>query len=177
MKNTTLLTWAVIIGWLVILASTTFASIWQEGSFSWLGRWMMGNWYLRNNSGSINQDVDAYRENIKREVKNIDSGAEITMTSTDPATIEHIKLMVTQMSNNNSLNWLIKTERVEIANWMKMTVTSTDANTVKLIQERSNNATSWVFGNSWRGRGWMIGNWFWQGRGRFWGGEWCPMFE
>jgi hypothetical protein len=69
------------------------------------------------------------------------------MTSEDPATLAHIKSMITQNAAKTPNNALIKIERTELPNGVKMTTTSTDPATVKSIQDRANNAKSGMFGN------------------------------
>ena len=59
------------------------------------------------------------------------------MTSEDSATLAHIKSMITQNAAKTPNNALIKIERTEQPNGVKMTTTSTDTATVALIQERA----------------------------------------
>ena len=174
MKNSILITWAVVIGWIALLASTTFAGYWQS-SFTW-GRWMMGQWFLRSNSWTISSNYSTYGANIDRKVTNIANWVEIIMTTKDTTTLEHMKTMFTQNSAKISQNPLIKVERIQLDDWIKMIITSTDTNTIKSIQERSNAAKMGIFGNGWN-RGWMMNGWFWRWNGGNWNRWWCAMFQ
>jgi F0F1-type ATP synthase beta subunit len=59
-----------------------------------------------------------------------------------------MKSMFTQNALKAPKNTLIKVERTQLSNGTKLTVTSTDANTVKLIQDRAASAKSGLFGNA-----------------------------
>lgn len=169
MKKTLLITTWIVIGWLLVASlSSSFASMWQMGFWQW---------YSKSNSGSLNANYSSYWVNIDRTVKNIANWVEITMTSKDAATQEHMKTMFTQNNSRIPQNSLIKIERIQILDWVKMIVTSTDTDTIKSIQERANSAQSGVFGNSWQGKKWMK-NWFWGRQGKLNGGNGgCPMFQ
>ena len=77
------------------------------------------------------------------------------MTTTDPATLEHMKSMFTQNSEKIPKNTLIKIERSELSNGTKLTITSEDVATISLIQEKANTAKSGVFGNAGQGKNGM----------------------
>ncbi|MDD2487629.1 MAG: hypothetical protein PHS92_04650 [Candidatus Gracilibacteria bacterium] len=161
MKKTTLLSGAVIITGLTLLASSAFASFGQgtsTGSFRG-----MGQGSGKSNSGAVSQNYQTFGVNMTREVKNITNGVEISMTSSDTATIEHMKAMFTKNSTKTPGNTLIKIERSQLTNGMKMTVTSTDPATIKQIQDNAASAKSGIFGKGGQGRGGMMGAG--QGRG------------
>jgi hypothetical protein len=106
-----------------------------------------------SNSGSLNSNRAIYQENIKRTVTNISNGVEVTMTTTDAKTREHMEAILTQNVSKTPKNSLIKVERVALDNGTKIIMTSTDAATVTSIQERAKNATSGVFGKMGQGKG------------------------
>ena len=165
-KSLLIVTWMVI-GWLLVTSlSSSFAYRWQ--------------WSITSNSWALSQNFQMFGQNIIRDVKNISNWVEITMTTTDPATLEHLKLMVTSNMMDPISSSSVKLEKSQISNGIKMTMTSTDPATVRSIQDRAASATSWMFGNWWAGRGWMMRWGFWQGQGRWNGGNWiwgCPMFR
>lgn len=99
-------------------------------------------------SGTMNPNYATYKANIVRTVTNIANGVEVTMTTTDSATLEHMKSMFAQKQTKASPNSLIKTERVLLSNGIKLTITSTDAATIKLIQDKAAVAKSGAFGGS-----------------------------
>ena len=159
MKKTFLVTGAVAIGWLLILASTTFAGNTQN-SFPAQGRGM-GQWTMN----SANSQYATYGTHILRTVTNTAKGVEISLTTTDPATLEHIKTMYAQDKAKTPRNTSIAMERTELSNGMKLTITGADENTVKLIQEKANAAKSGAFGNAGQGKN-GIGQGKWQGKWR-----------
>ncbi len=75
-------------------------------------------------------------ENIKRDVKNLDNGIEITMTTTDSGSLAHLQQMADMMKDKQP-QWTtdITVKHTKLDNWMKVTITSTNADTVKKIQE------------------------------------------
>ena len=73
---------------------------------------------------------------------------EVTLTTSDSATLEHMKAMFTQNALKAPKNALIKITRTQLSNGTKLTVTSTDANTIKLIQDKAASAKSGLFGNA-----------------------------
>lgn len=163
MKKALLITaWVVVLG--AVLVSSTYAARWQMSSKMEFAQ--------RNNSGAVNQSL--YASKITRTVNNIANGAEITMTTTDAATLTHMQTMFDNNQAKVPANSLITVKREKLANWTKVTMTSTDAATVKSIQDRATKAKMWAFG---QGGMWKM----WGKRG---GGKWgmrgenngnCPM--
>ncbi|MDD2565859.1 MAG: hypothetical protein PHZ26_01570 [Candidatus Gracilibacteria bacterium] len=171
MKKSILITGAVLIGGLAIIASTAFAGA-GNNSFAGQGRGA-GQGFARSNSGVVNSNYSVYGSNIVRTVTNITNGAEVTMTTTDAATLEHMKSMFTQNALKASKNTLINVERTELSNGTKLTITSTDTSTIKSIQERAASAKSGAFGKAGQGKGGMMKNGSGKGQGR--GNGSCPM--
>lgn len=168
MKKIALITTWAVIGWLLVASISTW--------MAYIGQWKNNNtnsiwnrmWYVRSASWYTNSNYDLYAKNITRTVNNIANWVEITMTTSDSATLEHMKSMFTQNKDKISPNSLIKTERTELSNWTKLTITSTDADTVKLIQDRAKNAKmgafgkwTWMWGKMWRMWKWRGGRWQW----------------
>jgi hypothetical protein len=99
----------------------------------------------RTNSGvMVNQSL--YASKITRTVNNIVNGVEITMTTTDTATLAHIQSMFDTNSAKVPMNSLITVKREKLTNGIKITMTSTDATTVKSIQDRAANSKMGAFG-------------------------------
>ena len=63
------------------------------------------------------------------------------MTTTDPATLEHMKDMFIDNADRVSPNSLINIERTQLSNGTKLTITSSEPDTVKLIQDRASTAS------------------------------------
>ncbi len=100
----------------------------------------------------MNSNYAVYRANITRTVTNITNGVEISMTTTDSVTLEHMKSMFAQKQTKVSPNSLIKTERALLSNGIKLTITSTDSAIIKLIQDRAAVAKSGAFGGGMNGK-------------------------
>lgn len=161
MKKTILLASAIIIGWLMVTSSTMAYNGW--------GKWM---WNTRSNSWVVNTNYSTYGVNVVRTVTNISNWVEINLTTSDSATLEHMKAMFTQNALKAPKNTLIKVERTQLSNGTKLTVTSTDANTVKLIQDKAKLAKSGLFGNAGVSKKW--GKWQWK---KMWGWNWTCLYS
>lgn len=163
MKKIAFITAWMVIGWLLVASiSSTFAYMGQRGGLWFAGYNMM------------------YSTDVQREVKNISTWVEITMTTGNSTILEHMKWMLTQGNVGTPLNNWVKIDRVAVQNGMRLTITSTDADIVKSIQQRAAISQSWSIENSWQGHGGMMGRWYGvQGYGQWTNGFWrgrCPMF-
>lgn|GEM_PF-7102213 len=98
----------------------------------------------RMGSGAVNQSL--YASKITRTVNNIANGVEITMTTTDAATLTHMQSMFDSNQAKTPANSLITVKREKLANGTKITMTSTDATTVKSIQDRAAAGKMGAFG-------------------------------
>lgn len=163
MKKALLITaWVVALG--AVLVSSTYAARWQMST--WMG------FAQRTNSGAVNQSL--YANKITRTVNNIANWVEITMTTTDAATLTHMQTMFDNNQAKVPANSLITVKREKLANWTKVTMTSTDAATIKSIQDRATTAKMWAFGKGGMGgKMWKRGGGKWGMRG--WNNWNCPM--
>lgn len=183
MKNLNYITYWILAVWLVFIASETFASY---SSWQWLlqGLWMNRGIHMSQAGVTAKwANFLQYGSNIDRSVKNTETWVEVTLTSKDSTTLAHIKDMLKQNSIKTQINQNISITRTELADGIKITATSSDKDTVKLIQDRATNAKSWLFGQwwevKWRGMWMGMGKWSgkWQGRGMWMGRSWsnCTM--
>jgi hypothetical protein len=76
--------------------------------------------------------------NVQRSVANISNGIQITMTSTDAATVTKLQT-VNQRPASLSANSNVTVTRTNISNGVQITMTSTDAATVTRLQQRTLN--------------------------------------
>ncbi|MDP2104284.1 MAG: hypothetical protein Q8K26_05170 [Candidatus Gracilibacteria bacterium] len=136
MKKTLLITTGIIVLGALLVGSAHAA----RGQMSSRG---MG-FAQRSNSGVVNQSL--YASKITRAVNNIANGVEITMTTTDAATLTHMQSMFDNNQAKTPANSLITVKREKLANGTKITMTSTDAATVKSIQERAAAGKMGAFG-------------------------------
>lgn len=162
MKKTTLFASAAVIGWLLLTSS----------AMAYMGQWQSKWMWQRYNSWAISSNYSTYWVNVIRSVTNISNWVEVTLTTSDSATLEHMKAMFTQNALKAPKNTLIKVERTQLSNGTKLTVTSTDANTVKLIQDKAKLAKSGLFGNAGVSKKW--GKWQWK---KMWGWNWTCLYS
>lgn len=142
MKKTLLVTAGVVVLG-TILVSSAFAYRWQMSSGTGFAQ--------RTNSGAmVNQSL--YSSKITRTVNNIANGVEITMTTTDAATLAHMQSMFDSNQAKTPKNTLITVKREKLANGTKITMTSSDAATVKSLQERATTAKMGAFGQGGMGK-------------------------
>lgn len=115
--------------------------------------------FSRQRQGRRGDGQGLYRENINREVQNIDQGVVVLMTSEDEETIIRLQSRTDRpMPSREGIEKVVE----NLSNGIKMTITSQDAETVQHLQER--HARSFEKGS--RGKGMKQGRGQGQGRGR-----------
>ncbi len=97
--------------------------------------------------GMFGQEFD---KNVTRSVQNIDSGVQITLTSTDAATVTKLQSLKVPQSRANADQNVnrpnLSVSSVNVSNGIQITVTSTDAATVTKLQTNAPNAHGFDFG-------------------------------
>ncbi|EKE28723.1 MAG: hypothetical protein ACD_3C00025G0012 [uncultured bacterium (gcode 4)] len=123
-------------------------------------RWSMGS-----GSGKILMHP-ALEELVQKNVVNTASWAEVTLTTTDSWALVMLQGMGDKMNSWNRPDAAkVTIVSTKLANWIKLTITGSDADTIKKIQDQAANA-KWLFpiwGWKWfhGGKGWMMKDWRW----------------
>ncbi|EKE29220.1 MAG: hypothetical protein ACD_2C00207G0006 [uncultured bacterium (gcode 4)] len=130
--------------------------------WKWFKPWMMkdGKWFGKSGSGSFGQS--AFDKLVTKTIVNTASWVESTLTTTDSGALARLQSMATMMNSKPHPDAeKITITSVKIDNGIKLTITWSDADTIKKIQEKAASG-KWFF-PMWEGK-WMMrgGKWgFW----------------